>query len=60
MQRTGRPTQDPKPETIKFRINETMRAYLTSRADERGVTVSQYLRELVSMDQYNNRARSNR
>lgn len=58
--RAGRPTADPKPETIKFRINETMRAYLTSRADERGVTVSQYLRELVSMDQYNNRARPNR
>lgn len=48
--RTGRPTMDKKESTIKLRINEDMRSWIESRADNEKISMSEYLRKLILND----------
>ena len=60
MQRTGRPTTDPKTNIIRIRINDTQHQHLIQEAQKRGITLSEYLRGLIRMDIHNSRTLSKR
>ena len=44
---TGRPTTDPKQQTIKLRLNDEMRSFIEHAADAAGVSMSEYIRWLI-------------
>lgn len=46
-QNTGRPTTDPKQQTVKLRLNTDMRDFIEHAADDAGVTMSEYMRCLI-------------
>lgn len=48
-----RTTQDPKNEKLKLRLNEGMKHHIEKSAGEAGITVSEYLRELIRQDMEN-------
>ena len=48
--RTGRPTLDKKEQTLKLRLNDSMRGWIEQRADAEGVSMSEYIRRLVEDD----------
>lgn len=43
----GRPTTDPKINTLRIRLNDEMNQWLSHTAGIRGITVSQLMREIV-------------
>ena len=43
----GRPTTDPKVNTIRIRLNDEMNQWLFKTAESRDITVSQLMREIV-------------
>lgn len=49
-----RHTNDPKMITKIFRINETHNAYVNKQASERGMNVSEWLRNLIERDMRSN------
>ena len=53
MPRLGRPTLDKKDQTLKLRLNDDMRSWVEERADEEGISMSSYLRELIRLDMRN-------
>lgn len=46
----GRPTLDKKDCTIKLRLNDEMRRWIEDRADTEGISLSEYVRSLISAD----------
>jgi predicted DNA-binding protein len=48
--RTGRPTTDKKESTMKLRLNDDMREWVEQRAENRNVSMSGYIRELIKRD----------
>lgn len=45
-----RTTSDPKTEKIKLRMNEDMKNHIEKYASSSGVTLSEYIRDLISKD----------
>lgn len=45
-----RTTSDPKTEKIKLRINEDMKIHVEKYSDLSGITLSEYIRDLISKD----------
>ena len=43
----GRPTTDPKVNTLRIRLNDDMNQWLFKISENRGITVSQLMREIV-------------
>lgn len=43
----GRPTTDPKVNTLRIRLNDEMNKWLFRTSENRGITVSQLMREIV-------------
>lgn len=43
----GRTTTDPKETTLKLRINEEMRNFVEKSAKRKGITMSEYVRDLI-------------
>ena len=43
----GRPTTDPKVNTLRIRLNDEMNQWLFRTSEGRGITVSQLMREIV-------------
>lgn len=43
----GRPTTDPKVNTLRIRLNDDMNQWLFRTSENRGITVSQLMREIV-------------
>lgn len=45
-----RTTLDPKNEKIKLRLNEDLKAHVEECANRKGVSLSEYVRELIRQD----------
>ena len=43
----GRPTTDPKVNTLRIRLNDEMNKWLFRTSENRDITVSQLMREIV-------------
>lgn len=50
MNQSGRPTLDKKDSTLKLRLNDEMRDWIERRSCEEGISMSEYLRELIKAD----------
>lgn len=50
--RHGRTTTDPKEQTIKLRLNDIMRSWIEKQAYRNGISMSEYIRELISQDMH--------
>lgn len=50
-----RTTSDPKNEKIKLRLNEELKGHVQKCADKDGITLSEYIRELIRQDMRNKR-----
>lgn len=50
MPRIGRPTLDKKDCTLKLRLNEEMREYVDFMSSLCGISMSEYMRELIRLD----------
>ena len=50
---TGRPTLDKKEQTLKLRLNDEMREWIERRAYENGISMSEYIRNLIEADMEN-------
>lgn len=50
----GRPTDDRKPSNLIVRINDETKDELRKKADSRGITVSEYIREVIALHNLNN------
>lgn len=48
--RHGRSTTDPKEQTMKLRLNDAMRSWIEKQAYKNGISMSEYIRELISQD----------
>ena len=46
----GRQTTDPKEKTIKLRLNDTMRLWIEKQAYGDGISMSEYIRQLILQD----------
>lgn len=46
----GRPTSDPKGNSIRIRLNEEMREYLFKKSEKEKKTVSQIIRDIIARD----------
>lgn len=46
----GRTTTDPKETTLKLRLNEEMRNFVEKSAKRKGITLSEYVRNLIQSD----------
>lgn len=46
----GRTTTDPKETTIKLRLNDDMRTHIEKSAKRKGITMSEYMRNLIYSD----------
>lgn len=51
----GRPTSDPKSESIRVRLNDKMKNHLFEKSQREGKTVSQIIRDLIITDMKNER-----
>lgn len=51
--RTGRPTLDRKGTSINLRLNEELKDYLERIALINGISVSEYIRQLIQNDMAN-------
>lgn len=45
-----RTTSDPKNEKIKLRLNEELKNHVQRYADKQGISLSEYIRELIRQD----------
>lgn len=45
-----RTTSDPKTEKIKLRMNEDMKNHIEKYANLSGITLSEYIRDLIAKD----------
>ena len=52
--RTGRPTSDKKEMTLKLRLNDDMREHIEKRAYAKSISMSEYLRQLITADMRKN------
>lgn len=43
-------SNDPKETTLKLRLNENMRNHVEKKSSVAGITMSEYLRELIRRD----------
>lgn len=50
-----RTTSDPKNEKIKLRLNEEMKDHIQKYAEKDGISLSEYIRELIRKDMRNKR-----
>lgn len=50
-----RTTSDPKNEKIKLRLNEDLKNHVQRYADKEGVSLSEYIRDLIRQDIKNKR-----
>lgn len=50
-----RTTSDPKPNNLKVRLNDDMTEYLQRQSAKRGLSMSEYVRELIEQDMRNNK-----
>lgn len=50
-----RTTSDPKNEKIKLRLNEDLKNHVQRYANKEGVSLSEYIRELIRQDMRNKR-----
>lgn len=48
-----RTTSDPKNETIKLRLNEDMKTHIDKQSTKEGISLSEYIRELIRQDMIN-------
>lgn len=46
----GRPTSDPKGNSIRIRLNDEMRGYLFKKSEKEKKTVSQIIRDIIAGD----------
>ena len=46
----GRTTTDPKETTLKLRLNDEMRTHIEKSAKRKGISMSEYLRQLSYTD----------
>lgn len=46
----GRPTSDPKGNSIRIRLNEEMREYLFKKSEKEKKTISQVIRDIIAID----------
>ena len=46
----GRPTVDPKGESIRIRINDDMRMRLEKESNQTGQSISQIIRDLITQN----------
>lgn len=51
--KTGRPTSDKKEQTLKLRLNDEMREWIERRSYECGISMSEYIRNLIEADMTN-------
>ena len=45
-----RTTTDPKESTIKVRINESTRELINNKTQTQGISISEYIRDLINKD----------
>ena len=50
-----RTTSDPKNDNIKLRLNEELKNHVERCADKEGISLSEYIRELIRQDMRNKR-----
>lgn len=50
-----RTTSDPKSEKIKLRLNTDMKAHINKYSSKQGISLSEYIRELIRQDMINKR-----
>lgn len=50
MVKSGRPTDDKKESTLKLRLNDDMRSHIENMANRDGISMSEYLRNLIKKD----------
>lgn len=50
-----RTSQDPKNEKIKLRLNTDMKSHVYKYSSNHGISVSEYIRELIRQDMINKR-----
>jgi predicted HicB family RNase H-like nuclease len=43
-------SNDPKETTLKLRLNEEMRTYIENSAKRKGISMSEYLRQMIFKD----------
>lgn len=48
-----RTTSDPKNEKIKLRLNEDLKNHVRIYADKEGISLSEYIRQLIRRDMRN-------
>lgn len=48
-----RTTSDPKSERIKLRLNKEMKTHIIKYSVKEGITLSEYIRELIKQDMIN-------
>jgi len=48
-----RTSSDPKNEKIKLRLNEDMKIHVYKSAKKEGISISEYIRELIRQDMRN-------
>lgn len=48
-----RTTPDPKTEKLKLRLNEELKSHIEESANREGVSLSEYVRELIRWDMRN-------
>lgn len=46
-------TSDPKETTLKLRLNEEMRSHIEKKSKQKGISMSEYMRELILKDKRN-------
>lgn len=50
-----RTTSDPKSEKIKLRLNAEMKTHVYKYSSKQGISISEYIRELIRQDMINKR-----
>lgn len=50
-----RTTSDPKNEKLKLRLNEDMKSHIEKNSRQDGISISEYIRELIRQDMRNKR-----
>lgn len=53
--RHGRPTTDPKGDSIRLRVNDDMREWLFKKSEKEKKSVSEIIRDLIRDDMVNGR-----
>ena len=48
-----RTTSDPKNQKIKLRLNEDMKSHINKQSSKEGISLSEYIRDLIRQDMRN-------